>query len=620
MRHDPPEDAVGRESGDGQRACGDVLAALEEVERLSLEGPEDAAIDAARRALELLDQPAAVEGISSDPSAVCEALRADWARANSSRARGNLIRWRLHALLAGLTGDLVHRYEAVLARPDVPETRQALASALSQAGRAREARSHFDFVALSNPPTTPARVSLCMIVKNEEANLPACLASVADLVDEVVVVDTGSSDATREVAATVTARVFEFPWVDDFAAARNESLRHATGDWIFWLDADDRLDEESRHKLRALFAGLKNENVAYVMKCLCASDTPGGADTVVDHVRLFRNDPLLRWKYRVHEQILPAVRAQGGEVRWADVVIRHVGYQDPALRHRKLERDLGLLRREVADQPDDPFTLFNLGSVYQELGRTAEALPILQRSLALSHPTDSIVRKLYALIVACHRRLRQPKEALSACRAGRGIYPDDVELLFQEGLVLRELGDPAGAEACLLRLLKGSEGQHFASLDPGLSGYKARHNLAVVYHEQGRAAEAEAQWQAALAAQPDFSPALIGLGELYLGQGRWDELEPIAMRLHSCPATAIDSDLLRARAHLKRREFPAARELLEGAIARAPQALMPRVLLSHALLQEGRDRTAAERALRDVLALDPLNAEARHNLAVLLSS
>src|SRR5262245_17508760 len=188
------------------------------------------------------------------------------------------------------------------------------------------------------------RRSLCMIVRNEEVNLKACLESAADLVDEIVLVDTGSTDRTREIALACGARVFDFPWVDSFAAARNESLRHATGDWAFWLDADDRLDEPNRAKLGDLFAGLRDENAAFVLKCLCLPEGGVGSGMVVDHVRLFRNRPDVRWKYRVHEQILPAVRATGGTVRWSDVVIHHTGYQDPALRGRKLERDLRLLR------------------------------------------------------------------------------------------------------------------------------------------------------------------------------------------------------------------------------------------------------------------------------------
>src|SRR5207248_2969218 len=99
-----------------------------------------------------------------------------------------------------------------------------------------------------------------------------------------------------------------------------------------------------------LFAGLDGP-VAYVMKCRCVPDRPGGAATVVDHVRLFPRRPEVRWEFRVHEQVLPTLRAAGVDVRWADVRIDHVGYADPALRRRKLDRDVRLLRLELADRP-----------------------------------------------------------------------------------------------------------------------------------------------------------------------------------------------------------------------------------------------------------------------------
>src|SRR5262249_14796822 len=98
------------------------------------------------------------------------------------------------------------------------------------------------------PRSGRQRVSLSMIVKNEEHNLPDCLQSIADLVDEIVIADTGSTDRTKEIAAAFGAKVIDFPWVDSFAAARNESLRHTTGDYVLWLDADDRLDEENRER------------------------------------------------------------------------------------------------------------------------------------------------------------------------------------------------------------------------------------------------------------------------------------------------------------------------------------------------------------------------------------
>ena len=227
----------------------------------------------------------------------------------------------------------------------------------------------------------PPRVSLTMIVKNEEANLPACLDSVAGLVREIIVVDTGSTDRTKEIAARYGAKVFDFPWCDDFAAARNAGLDHATGNWIFWLDADDRVDEENRRKLKALFAGLKAENVVYMMKCLSKESIGDDSVVAVDHARLFRNYPEIRWQYRVHEQIVPSVRRLGGSVRSADILICHTGYQDKALHRRKLERNLRLLELAGAEHPKDSFLLYQLGRTYLATGRAAEGVQHLRHAL-----------------------------------------------------------------------------------------------------------------------------------------------------------------------------------------------------------------------------------------------
>jgi glycosyltransferase involved in cell wall biosynthesis/predicted Zn-dependent protease len=464
-----------------------------------------------------------------------------------------------------------------------------------------------------------ARVSLTMIVRDEEDNLPDCLRSIADLVDEMIVLDTGSTDRTKEIAADAGAKVFDFPWYDSFSAARNEALRHATGDWIFWLDADDRIDEDNRAKLRDVFDRLGDENAAYSMKCLCLPQGNRDDATVVDHVRLFRNHPGIRWEHRVHEQILPGVRRVGGEVRFADVVIRHTGYCDPALRLKKLERDQRLVEMELAEQPDHPFTLFNLGSILQEQGRHAEALQALRRSLDLSHPSDSIVRKLYGLIAGCHRALGQTHDALAVCREGRRHYAGDPELLFREGALRAETGDLPGAALCMERLLSVEPPPHFASVSASLRGYQGRHALADVYRRMNRHADAEQLWRQVVSDQPSFVPAWLGLAELHLSTGRWTELETVVRKLQDNPDTALEASVLQARGHMARKEFEPARHILQETLARRPRALWPRVILSHALLQEGKDHDAAEESLRDILVLDPAHAEARHNLTLLLN-
>jgi tetratricopeptide (TPR) repeat protein len=521
-------------------------------------------------------------------------------------------------------------------------------------------------------------VSFALIVRSEEAKLPACLESIAGIAHDIIVVDTGSTDRTKHVAAGFGAKVFDVSWIDDFAAARNECIRHATGEWIFWLDADERLDEINREKLRRLFEEIIHEgtrkdtkedkkNVAYVMKCLCVDQAAGGQHgTVVDHVRLFRNRPEHRWKYRVHEQILPALKTTGTEIRWTDIVIHHVGYQDPALTRHKLERNLRLLHLDHAEHPDDPYILFNLGWAYQELGKVPESFSFLHRSLQLSHPADSIVKKIYALLVQAHWRLGQRNDALAACRAGRARCPADSELLYLEGQLLKDIGQVDGAISAFRRLVSkneinhGEHGEHgedsyprmntnrheesalpltthdspltpsFGSIEVGFTGYLARNQLAHLYYGKGMHADAEAEWRQAVDERPDFLPAWLGLGELFLEQGRLDELDQAVEKLDSLssvlpvPSVVNETLLLKARGLLARKDYEPARAILDELGARNPRWVYPRVILSHVLLQASRGReppenaAAAERVLREIVDLDPGQAESWRNLAVLL--
>ena len=297
-------------------------------------------------------------------------------------------------------------------------------------------------------PGQRSRVSLTVIARDEELNLPKCLESVRGLFDEIVVIDTGSPDRTAEIARAFGANVFDFSWIDDFAAARNEALARATGDYAFWLDADDVVDPLEREKLRIILDRLRRgDEAAYVVRCACdpAPDGTGG-DTVVDHIRLFPLRPNVRWTYRVHEQILPSLRQAKIPVRWTDLIVRHTGYVDQALRAKKLDRDTNILKRELQERPDDPFVCFNLGAIAVERQHWAEALGFLNKSLANSAPSDSIVRKLYALIARAHQMMGNSQAAIQTCIDGLKLDPQDAELWFRKGVVQRHRGESAEAE------------------------------------------------------------------------------------------------------------------------------------------------------------------------------
>ncbi len=440
-----------------------------------------------------------------DVKALAEAMRRVASDPASARARGEAA---ARAIREGFTW--AHSAAAV-------ETR--LRAMVGDEGRRSAARS----IAPAKRRGASPRVSLTMIVRDEEANLPTCLGSVAGLFDEVVVVDTGSKDRTAEIARAHGARVFDFPWVDDFAAARNAALARATGDYAFWLDADDVVNPPERAKLEALLRGLRpGDEAAYVVRCACDPEPGGGGATVVDHVRLFPVREEVRWGYRVHEQILPSLRRAGVPVRWTDVVVRHTGYVDPALRGRKLERDSAILREELADRPDDPFVLFNLGSIAIERRDWPEALAHLGRSLALSAPEDSITRKLHALIARAHQGRGDSAAALAACASGLATEPDDAELLFRKAILHRHRGEPAEAEACWRRILGLRRPERFSSVDAGIYGHLTRRNLGLLAEERGDRAEARRQWEAVRAECPgdaEAAAALARLGDAGEGEG-----------------------------------------------------------------------------------------------------
>lgn len=242
-------------------------------------------------------------------------------------------------------------------------------------------------------------LSVCMIVRDEAEVLRVALESVRDLAVQIVVVDTGSRDATPELAREWGAEVHAIRWTDDFAAARNASLEHARGDWILVLDADEWIAPRDHASLRSALVGPRDrvwefEQRNYVPDAATPGFRAGDPPAVwgvrapgyvtARQVRLLPNDPRLRYEGRVHEQLEGSVRAAGLVTHPLDVITHHIGkMRDAAVMYRKSQLYAALGEAKLRDRPDGR-ALLELGVQCIELGERERAVELLVRALAFS--------------------------------------------------------------------------------------------------------------------------------------------------------------------------------------------------------------------------------------------
>lgn len=263
----------------------------------------------------------------------------------------------------------------------------------------------------------PVRLSVSMIVKNEEKFLAQCLASIKDVADEIVVVDTGSTDRTVEIAESFGAKIDHFDWTGDFSEARNVSLDLCTGDWVLALDADEELVPESQDILRTLIERPDDKLHLYLPKIINLVD--GSDIDGIEHFapRLFPRHPQIRWVGRIHEQILHQQGHNAMErARVPAVVLRHYGY-DPSLvaERGKNERNRALLEQALHEYPDEPFHHFNFGVALRVEDKVNEAIPYFRKAIDLCHAkglTPMYLAAAYSYLIASLVTVERIQEAL----------------------------------------------------------------------------------------------------------------------------------------------------------------------------------------------------------------
>ncbi|MEM8604986.1 MAG: tetratricopeptide repeat protein [Cyanobacteria bacterium P01_H01_bin.121] len=383
-----------------------------------------------------------------------------------------------------------------------------------------------------------------MIVKNEAERLPQCLASVRELADELIVLDTGSSDRTPELAESLGASVYHYPWQDDFATARNQSLTYATGDWILVLDADECLVPGITKPLRRAIQSPQQLVVNLVRREVGATQSPYSLVS-----RLFRRHPGIHFSRPYHALIDDSVlHVQAQESGWqvsnlTQVAILHAGYQQAAIaQQQKFERARRSMERYWQQHPNDAYVCAKLGALYFEQGEFQKSQQCLQQGLTHSSQAEADIRyELHYHAGLLYRRLGQLVAATQQYQ--QAIQQPILELLkFGSYINLGNLYLDQGKAAAAQQLY-----ETVLTIDPDFS--LGHYNLALSRKAQGDIQGAIAAYQTTLELDPEYANAHQNLGVLWLKQGQVAasvEAFRTAIRLHSQQGNETQAQALQA--------------------------------------------------------------------------
>lgn len=357
------------------------------------------------------------------------------------------------------------------------------------------------------------KISLCAIVKDEESTLSNCLKSAKKFVNEIVILDTGSTDKTVKIAQGYGAKIHHFEWCDDFSAARNEALKYVTGDWILVLDADETLAPEIIPQLREAIQSEEYLLINLVREEIGAAQSPYSMVS-----RLFRNHPDIKFSRPYHALVDDSVsEILQKEPHWQigyiqGIAILHSGYQQSQItRKNKLVKAQTAMEEFLAKNPEDAYVCSKLGALYMDLGKIPQSIQLLSKGVSLSSENHDILYELYYHLGIAYSQLKNYHQAIAHYQAAikLPIYPIlKLGAYNNLGNLLKEKGDLKGAKKAYETILK---------IDPSfVIGY---YNLGMTLKAMGLFKEAIAAYVKAIDLNPQYAEAYQNLGVVLLKAG-----------------------------------------------------------------------------------------------------
>ena len=374
----------------------------------------------------------------------------------------------------------------------------------------------------------PAGVSLCMIVKNEERYLEQCLKSICSVVDEICIVDTGSTDRTIEIATKFGARIEHHAWRDDFAWARNKAIEMATKRWIIMLDADEELSPESRKPLAALKT-VPADTFGLYLRCENLSDDYKGPGTM-SHLlaRIFPNNPRIRYISPIHEYVTIDGRETGVDTRLSDIHIVHHGYlQEAVLGRNKAARNLAMIKKACDDHPDDPFHWYNLGMTAHVVKDYPTAIDGFERMRKLLGTQErGFLAAALVTLAECYSEMNQVEKGLEVAEHCIRLCPRLTNAHFTLGRLYAKLGRREEARQAFIEAIEDRKYRDLQFvIDDQVYQWKAQLSLGVSLAEEQRWDEAVEWYDRGLANQPNVQPLIFNRAHALEGGKRFEEAE-----------------------------------------------------------------------------------------------
>ncbi|AFM39661.1 glycosyl transferase [Desulfosporosinus acidiphilus SJ4] len=433
------------------------------------------------------------------------------------------------------------------------------------------------------------KISLCMIVKNEADNLNRCLKSVSDIVDEIIIVDTGSTDSTCDIAQQHGAKVHHFLWNDNFSDARNSSLDRAQGDWVLFLDADEELSPSSRDRLTPL---LECEDIeGYFVKIINYLGREGWTETVPDLVfRLFRNKKEYRFRGAIHEQIADVILEKNTQAKYQiaeDFTILHYGYSDHLIQVKdKKYRNISLIEKELAKQPANRLLQFHYGVELFRAERYTEASEIFIQAAENTDPHTIYFPKLLRYLVIAQQSSGQLKEALNTAEIGLKLFPNYADLYYYSGLLQRDLKHYSQARNAFLQALSMPEQPPQYASFGGVRGFRSYYCLAQIAELFLDEEEALKYYLLSLRDNPNFTLALESLVSILKPAQEPDYAEECLKRI--CDFCTPEANRLMGEIYYKHGAYDLALDYFEKAADGVPVMSQLKLKRAICLLQARR--------------------------------